>query len=118
MTSTKLPNYLRTYRKRAYLSQDDVAYLLGGQSGSKICRYENFSRLPNPETIFAYEVIFNASARELFAGVYDRIERSTLKRAASLAEKLSGQKQTRITNRKLESLRMKMVPAAGSHKIS
>jgi hypothetical protein len=50
MPQRKLPNYLRTYRRRACLSQDEVAYVLGCRSGSKISRYENCSRLPTPET--------------------------------------------------------------------
>ncbi len=116
MALTKLPNYFRTHRKRAYLSQNDVAYFLGGQNGSKICRYENFSRLPSPETIFAYEVLFKAPARELFAGVYNRVELATLKPAASLEQKLSDQKQTRITSRKIESLRKAV--AVASHRLS
>lgn len=32
----RLDNYLKTYRKRTALTQKDVAYLLGCQSGSKI----------------------------------------------------------------------------------
>ena len=32
MRSDKLPHYLRTYRKRAGLSQDELAWLLGCQS--------------------------------------------------------------------------------------
>ena len=54
--SHKLQNYLRTYRKRSGLSQDEVAFLLGCQTGAKVSRYEPFARKPSLETLFAYEV--------------------------------------------------------------
>ena len=73
--SHKLENYLRTYRKRSGLSQDEVAYLLGCQNGTKVSRYERFARKPSLETLFAYEVVFGAPARELFAGVYQKVGR-------------------------------------------
>jgi len=62
--SHKLENYLRTYRKQSGLSQDEVAYLLGCQNGTKVSRYERFARKPSLETLFAYEVVFGAPARE------------------------------------------------------
>ena len=76
--SHKLENYLRTYRKRSGLSQDEVAFLLGCQNGTKVSRYERFARKPSLETLFAYEVVFGASARELFAGAYQKVEKKTL----------------------------------------
>jgi len=66
----KLNNYLRTYRKRASLSQDEVAYLLGCRSGAKVSRYERFARQPTLQTALAYEAIFGVPVRELFAGIY------------------------------------------------
>ena len=41
-----LHNYLRTYRKRAGLSQAEVAFLLGCHSGAKVSRYEHAARRP------------------------------------------------------------------------
>src|SRR5688572_22774594 len=89
MSQKKLSNYLRKYRKRSYLSQDEMAFLLGCKSGSKVSRYENFSRLPTPKTIFAYEIICGALGREIFAGVYEAVERSIIKRAHLLARKIT-----------------------------
>ena len=65
----RLPNYLRTHRKRAGLSQDEVAFLLGCRSGAKVSRYERLARRLSLETAFAYEALFGVPARELFAGV-------------------------------------------------
>ena len=44
-----LENYLRTYRKRSNLSQDEVAFLLGCRGGTKVSRYERHARKPNLE---------------------------------------------------------------------
>jgi transcriptional regulator with XRE-family HTH domain len=116
MSSRKLPNYLRTYRKRACLSQDEVAYVLGCKSGAKISRYENNSRLPTPETIFAYEILFAAVARTLFAGRYAATEQKTLRRVSRLEHKLSKTKANPITERKVELLRAAL--SAHRNKIS
>lgn len=87
----KLQNYLRTYRKRAGLSQDEVAFLLGAQSGAKVSRYENFARQPSVNTVFAYEVVFNQPTRELFAGGYHSISLAVRARAERLVKRLGAQ---------------------------
>jgi transcriptional regulator with XRE-family HTH domain len=105
MSHAKLPNYLRTYRKRSYFSQDEVAFLLGCKNGSKVSRYENFSRQPTPETMFAFEIIFRVPVRELFAGTYHKVERDVLRRAQLLVRKTPAVNPDRITSRKLQALR-------------
>jgi transcriptional regulator with XRE-family HTH domain len=103
----KLQNYLRTYRKRTGLSQDEVAFLLGCQGptgGAKVSRYERFSRKPSLETALAYEAVFGIPGRELFAGIFQKVEEKTKKRAQLLARKLNGGKPDRMTRRKLETL--------------
>src|SRR6058998_2773242 len=87
MTSPRLPNYLRANRKRLALSQNEVAFLLGTQSGAKVCRYERFVREPSLETAFAFEAIFQRSARELFGGLYQKIEKEVAARAKVLTYK-------------------------------
>ena len=109
----RLPNYLRTHRKRAGLSQDEVAFLLGCRSGAKVSRYERLARRPSLETAFAYEAVFGVPARELFAGVYEKVEEQIKKRARVLAGKLGVRETDRTIRRKLESLKA-MTPAAES----
>src|SRR5438874_1935251 len=84
-----LPNYLRTFRRRFGFSQKEIAILLGGVSGTKISRYENFSRMPNLATVWAYEVVFRRSARELFAGRYVAVSTAVQTRAKDLIDQLS-----------------------------
>jgi transcriptional regulator with XRE-family HTH domain len=102
--SHKLQNYLRTYRKRSSLSQDEVAFLLGCQSGTKVSRYERHTRKPNLETLFAYEMVFAAPARELFAGVYQKVENKIQNRAQLLTRKLNRATPDRMATRKLQIL--------------
>jgi len=71
VTRPKLHNYLRTYRKRAGLSQREMALLLGCRSTDKVSKYECFRRLPALQTAFAYEATFHVPVRELFAGVFE-----------------------------------------------
>jgi transcriptional regulator with XRE-family HTH domain len=111
MSAHKLPNYLRTYRKHAGLSQADVAWLLGTRSGTKVSRYEHWRRQAPLRTAFAYEVIFGAPARELFAGTYQEVERATVKRIADLTRRLNAAPVNRATARKLAVLQ-------GMHNVS
>jgi transcriptional regulator with XRE-family HTH domain len=87
MPSSPLPNYLRTNRKRLTLTQEELAFLLGfrGMSrGARVCRDEKFVREPNLWTALAYEAIYQKPIRELFAGLYERIEREVAGRAKLL----------------------------------
>jgi transcriptional regulator with XRE-family HTH domain len=104
MASSQLPNYLRTHRKRLGLSQDDVAFLLGAESGAKTSRYERFAREPGFRTALACEAVFQKPIRELFAGLYEQIEREVSERAKKLALKSETMKHTRHTVRKRETL--------------
>ena len=88
MTTQRLDNYLRTYRRRAGLTQEEVAFLLGSESGTSISRYEHHSRIPNLETILAYEAVFRVPAGELFAGRLETIQQDVAKRADQLVEQL------------------------------
>jgi transcriptional regulator with XRE-family HTH domain len=102
--SYKLQNYLRTYRKRSSLSQDEVAFLLGCQSGTKVSRYERSARKPSLETILAYAVVFGAPGRELFAGTFEKVEKKIAGRAQLLTRKLSRATPTPMATRKLQIL--------------
>jgi transcriptional regulator with XRE-family HTH domain len=87
MPSPQLPNYLQSNRKRLALSQDEVAFLLGGESGTKISRYEHSDRIPSLETALACEAIFKRPVSELFGGLYQKAEREVAKRAKVLASR-------------------------------
>lgn len=71
MSAKYLPNYLKTFRKRAGISQKELALLLGSSSGSKVSYYESDKRIPTIKTIFMLELIFNAPASQLFQGIFE-----------------------------------------------
>jgi transcriptional regulator with XRE-family HTH domain len=102
--SRRLPNYIRTYRRRAGLSQDEMAFLLGCRDGSKVSRYERFFRQPSFETALALEAIFGTSAPELFAGLYEKTLLIIQERAQTMAERLAQSDANRKNKRKLELL--------------
>lgn len=88
MPSPQLTNYLRTNRKRLGLTQEEVAFMLGFKGedkGIKVCRDENFAREPSLQMALAYEAIYGRPVRELFAGLFDEIEREVAERAKVLA---------------------------------
>jgi transcriptional regulator with XRE-family HTH domain len=82
--------------------------LLGAASGSKVSRYENFTRMPGVSAIFAYEVVFNQPIRELFAGRYQTVRVLVRARAKRLLKRLTvktpSEQAVRFA-RKLELLR-------------
>ncbi len=84
----KLPNYLRMHRRRHGLSQAELASLIGGQSGTRVSRYERGSRLPSLETALAFEAIFKTSVHELFAGVGERVELRVCEQAKLLLDRV------------------------------
>jgi len=97
---TRLPNYLRSNRKRLALSQAEMGFLLGNLGGSKMCRYERFSREPSLATALAFEVIFQRPASELFGGLYQKIEQDVAARAKILTHKIDRGKPGRQTAHK------------------
>jgi transcriptional regulator with XRE-family HTH domain len=103
-----LQNYLRTHRRRAGLSQEDVAALLGAASGAKVSRHENYARKPAVTAIFAYEIVFSQPVSKLFAGAYEEVRHQVRSRAKRLMKELTSRAQEspslRVA-RKLELLR-------------
>jgi DNA-binding XRE family transcriptional regulator len=104
MTKQKLHNYLRPYRRRAALSVDEVAFLLGSRSGAKVSRHERGRREPNLKTALAYEVIFQTCARELFAGVFVEMEARVRERTRMLIRRLQQKPHTPAVAEKLQFL--------------
>src|SRR5712692_3816759 len=88
MSTHKLENYLRAYRKRSGLTQREVAFLLGCRNGAQVSRYEKRHRVPPLETALACEAVFGIPASELFAGMRDRANRQIGKRLVELRSKL------------------------------
>src|SRR6266853_2366009 len=104
MAFSQLPNYLRTNRKRLALVQDEVAFLLGAETGESVCRHERFTREPSLAVALAYEAIYQKPVRELFAGLYEQIEKEVARLAKTATDRTSLKKTTRHSARKVQTL--------------
>lgn len=105
MKGGELRNYLRTYRKRAGLSQQEVARLVGLKSAATLSRCEWGDRLPSLQTALAFEVLFGVPVGQLFSGAFEAIGMLTEERLQTLEAMLqstsgAGPKAT-ITAKKL-----------------
>src|SRR5689334_18090467 len=89
MHSHRLPNHLRSHRKRLGLSQAEVAFLLGCRGIARISRYERFQRMPSFETALRYEAVFATPITILFPGLAIRAHRHVAERCQRLIRKLS-----------------------------
>lgn len=113
MSPQKLENYLRTCRKRSGLTQDDIAYLLGSDDRTQVSRYERRRHAPGLRTALALEALFGAPVSEMFAGVYESVEKELKHRARKLAADLRREnKNRRATAQKLQWLVDRSITAA------
>lgn len=101
--ASKLKHYLRTHRRRSGFSERELAYLLGCKSAAKVSRYERFERTPTLESALMYQAVLGVPVAELFAGMYQKAEKETAKRAKELSLKL--EKTGRLSTHKRDLLR-------------
>ena len=87
-----LHNYLRSYRQKASLTQDELAFLLGGSHGSTITRHEEYLRVPSLTTALRYAAVYREDPRVLFAGRYAEEEKRVRTRATILLERIASEK--------------------------
>lgn len=104
MAAQYLFNLLLKYRKRSALSQEEVAFLLGVQSGAKVCRYERFLREPGLQTALAFEAMFGCPISELFPSLFAKAQRKVKARAKKLERKEFRGNSTRLVARKRQVL--------------
>ncbi|MEO0438076.1 MAG: helix-turn-helix transcriptional regulator [Pseudomonadota bacterium] len=79
--SEKLFFHLRGYRKRAALSQQELAELLGYSTDAIVSRYENRVRSVTLENALRFEAAFQTPVSELFSDQYAKVELSVINRA-------------------------------------
>jgi transcriptional regulator with XRE-family HTH domain len=99
----KLPDYLRSERRRAGLSQEDIAALLG-TSVLTISRYERRTRLPPLELALAYQAVFGTPVAELFPGRFREIVKRVRVRAEQRQANLGRVTNPRHISRRKEKL--------------
>src|SRR5579862_6973738 len=99
MTIVPLTTYIKMYRKRTGLTHEEVAFLLGSMSGTSVSRHEQAQRVPILHTALKYEIILNASVRDLYEGLFAEVRETVQARARGLCASLERQRSTRIRQR-------------------
>jgi transcriptional regulator with XRE-family HTH domain len=117
MVSHRLENYLRTYRKKSGLTQQEVAFLLGRKDGAQFSRYEKRYGLPSLRIALGYEAVFKVPVAELFAGVRDSVDREISGRIDKLNADLQ-EKRNQKRNRLLTATKLSWISECHDPKIS
>lgn len=99
----KLDCYLRSYRRRWGLTQDELAILLGYKTGAVISRLERHGRQPSLEAAHALEIIFGTAPIELFPGLHAKVKKDVIARVRDLYDERQGD-SSKITRLKLDFL--------------
>jgi transcriptional regulator with XRE-family HTH domain len=106
----RLVNYVRACRKRAGLSQRELALILGYRNEGVISRHELFRSVPPLLMALGYEVVFQTPVSELFPGLRETIETAIEDNLAEFESNLRQQKNQAarslapVITRKLEWL--------------
>jgi transcriptional regulator with XRE-family HTH domain len=101
--TTRFISYLRPLRRRWGLTQRELAFLIGGQSGAAISRLEQLKRTPSLAALIACEVLFGVGHTEIFPDSYTQVRQAVMARANELYEALQGN-PSRATRAKLDFL--------------
>lgn len=100
---SKIPNYMRTHRKRWGLTQKELARLIGEKSGTQVSRYERLLRKPKLHIALACQVIFGELPHRVFPKLFEKVEEGVIERAYELYQELE-KSTTKAAKRKLALL--------------
>lgn len=104
MSEKPIENYIKTYRRRSLLSQEELAFLLGAEFGTKVSRYERGRRVPSLETALALEAILGVPVRKIFPGTFRKVDLSVRERVRVLRERLKNDPEKSRLLEKLAAL--------------
>ena len=91
--------HLRGYRKRANLTQRELAYLLGHASEVAVSKYETRRRGYSLNTALRLQVIFGTPVGDLFSDYCAKVELEVIKRARELCIAVDTSDRPRDLNR-------------------
>ncbi len=110
----KLRNYLRVYRRRWYLTQEELAFLLGYQNESFISRLERDERVITMAVASGCQALFGVELWELFPALMEGLQESLIARMQELSDRLMQSEPSRKTLAKLELLQEALARLAES----
>lgn len=79
------------FRRRAGLTQDDVAFLLGLSGGQTVAKYEALVRSPSLHRALACCILFDVSIDELLPGEVSKVDNLVVERARALLDQRDAQ---------------------------
>ncbi len=92
---TNIVCYLRTHRRKRGLTQQELARLLLGRSGTNVSRVERGLQRPSTETAIAASVLFGIPTEEMFPALYKNIEERVIQQVYILHEKVNAEQSPR-----------------------
>lgn len=101
-------NYLRTYRRKAHLTQKDLAFLLDEADAAVISRCEAGSRKPTIEFLLIYHILFDVPIAMLFPNQKEEIQEVLLPRIEALVTHLSTECTGHRTRVRIEFLKSRL----------
>jgi DNA-binding XRE family transcriptional regulator len=105
MKHPHLASRVRSHRKRAGLSQKDLACIVG-LAEAQVSRHERFGIVPPLTVALSYEAVFGVSVRDLYPRLYEeigqRVEAQLTKMEADLQQMSARGRQASSVARKLE----------------
>lgn len=117
MNARRPINYLRSYRLRYGLSQEELAYLLGWERPDVISRIERKQRAPTLPLVLACFILFDAPAHDIFPDVSSGIEALVMARVWEVYERIQGDPSKR-TKKKIELLEAAIARAEERRRVS
>jgi transcriptional regulator with XRE-family HTH domain len=100
----KLRNYLRVYRRQRYLTQEELAFLLGYENESFISRLERDERVITMAVASGCQALFGVELWELFPALMEGLQENLAVRMQELSGRLQQSEPTQKTVSKLELL--------------
>ena len=88
-------NYVRTFRQRYCLTEDELAYLVSHRSHTRSSRIEIGRAVPNLAVGLALQVLFHQQPKQMFPGLYESVEDEVMRRAKCFLDDLEGHNDRR-----------------------
>lgn len=97
--------YLRALRRRSAFSQEDVAFLLGAFTGTRVSRHETGACAPPLDVALAYEIIFEVAIADIYEDDLRRVSAEIRKQARMLHESLAHRVRDPLRHEKRTALK-------------
>jgi DNA-binding XRE family transcriptional regulator len=88
-------NYVRTFRQRHALSEDELAFLINQRSHTFVSRIEVGRRAANLAGALALQVLFRQPPHQMFPGLYEAVEELVMQRAKEILDRLESKTDPR-----------------------